>query len=39
MIEPVFAQVKFNRKIDRSNEEAGPPHGQSGDSSPRPTTC
>jgi hypothetical protein len=31
MIEPVFAQVKFNRKIDPgSNAEAAPPPGQSG---------
>ncbi|MDQ6817524.1 MAG: transposase [Actinomycetota bacterium] len=30
MIEPVFRQIKFNRKIDRSIDEAGPQHGRSG---------
>src|SRR3954468_9878963 len=30
MIEPVFADTKFNRRIDRSCDAAGPPHGRNG---------
>jgi len=30
-IEPVFAQIKFNRKIDASSDEAAPRHARNGD--------
>jgi len=30
MVEPVFAQIKANRRIDRFNEEAGRPPARNG---------
>jgi hypothetical protein len=38
MVEPVFAQIKSNRRIAASNEEAGPLPARNGALSPPPTT-
>ena len=39
MVEPVFARIKTNRRMERFKREAWRPFGRNGASSPPLTTC